>query len=211
MEGDSRDTIRRAGGDNDSDICLFFALVVLEFFNPLCGPCLGSLGFPDDFAALAALASAHAVDDVCSELAFFDFNDFVVREGLGERVFDFEFQSFSLGLHRALLGALLEFGDFFLELANDVVLVGGGEAFLLGSLSAGLISDFPAFLGKCALDFECEVFLSFLEFGFFAEQVEFSFLGSLQGAGLFRQAGIEFGQFQTGFFFFFLGRSLRDF
>jgi hypothetical protein len=74
----------RAGGDDDGEVGLGFALVLLELVGPVVGPVRGALGFPEDGATIVAGMGADALQGVRSALAFFDFRDFVEGEGGAE-------------------------------------------------------------------------------------------------------------------------------
>lgn len=88
------------GGDNEHrQFRPCFSLVSLEFGDPSWSPVLGALCFPEEGAAIHPGICAHALEDVCSALAFLYLDDFVVGEVLTQLGLESQFKGLALELH----------------------------------------------------------------------------------------------------------------
>jgi hypothetical protein len=143
---DAADASRRAGCDNDGQISLGLALILLELVRPLVGPLGGALGFPKDGTAFLAVVRANILKAIGAALTFLHLQDLVVGKSGAECALCNELKGFALGLHGSLLGAFLQGGDLLGQVFDLVILISEFECLDTSGFDAGGFGDLKSLL-----------------------------------------------------------------
>ncbi len=171
---------RQDVGDEHGQVGSGRALVLLKLCRPVLAPILRALRLPQDAAAIVTGVGAHTLEHVGAALALRYGLDAVQGELRREAGFQIQLEHFTLELHRALFGLLLEVLDFALEVTDDLLFFGQFEALSFDRRPLHFFTELATFGVQFTGDFQIERLALVFELALLLPQCEFRGLGLLE-------------------------------